>query len=664
MKCMQRLKTRLVLLGAACFMLLIAYNSFAEEAKDAPLKFLKVYSSKNDGTFKLVPADNRDPASLTGLRMPTTAEREKLSKIPKFEFNQNTKTRKLTQSLSVQPLAVQSLPTSANNAANIYFRPIFSQEGNSCVQASSVGYMFTYEIDLARNLPANLEENQYPSHYTYNFGNGGYDEGSYYWSGLSMIRDNGCPNVPTWGGMGGDYTRWMSGYDKYYSAMHNRLQSYMSITNINTPDGLENLKHWLYDHGNGSTYGGVACFGANITGAEYVTLPAGTPQENKTLLINWGTGGSHGMTIVGYDDTVCYDINRDGRYTNDIDTNGDGIVDMRDWEIGALLMANSWGTGYCDQGFCYIAYRSISSMFGAEAYIVIPEPVYQPKMVLKATLSHPSRSDLSIFTSVFQNGQEIIKHYENMFSFSGGSYPMCGQGNDSPIEIGLDITSLYEQIDPQQGALFNLNVYESDYNNEHYGEIISCSLIDYTSGQPVERICPQTNVPIAQDTRTMATIAYNMPPQPLRVQYVSYDTNAQSNLLLVNMRIYNDGQIAVPLSSIHAKYWYTLEGTQTNQNIALSYAGLYPEGQPVTNVAQDIATIDQGGQNRAIIIGFAGSENIQPGGYVEVKCRVNKDDWSFYTQTNDYSFGSHSSFIDWPKITAYVDDTLVWGIEP
>ena len=48
------------------------------------------------------------------------------------------------------------------------------------------------------------------------------------------------------------------------------------------------------------------------------------------------------MTIVGYDDAVKLDFNGDGQFTNDIDINGDFIVDMNDWEIGALIVVNSW----------------------------------------------------------------------------------------------------------------------------------------------------------------------------------------------------------------------------------------------------------------------------------------------------------------------------------
>ena len=75
------------------------------------------------------------------------------------------------------------------------------------------------------------------------------------------------------------------------------------------------------------------------------------------------------MTFVGYNDNIKYDINEDGYFTNDEDTNGDGIIDMLDWEIGALKIANSWGGKWPtqnDSGYIYFPYR------------LLPKKVYDP----------------------------------------------------------------------------------------------------------------------------------------------------------------------------------------------------------------------------------------------------------------------------------------------
>ena len=124
----------------------------------------------------------------------------------------------------------RELPDSLDNTQNQYFRPVFSQQGGSCGQASGVGYNFTYEINFERQLPADIPQNQYPTHYTWNFLNRGVGYGSWYWDGWEIIKSNGCPSVQTYGGMAaGGQSRWMSGYDNYSSGMLNRTLEMFAI---------------------------------------------------------------------------------------------------------------------------------------------------------------------------------------------------------------------------------------------------------------------------------------------------------------------------------------------------------------------------------------------------------------------------------------------------
>ena len=45
--------------------------------------------------------------------------------------------------------------------------------------------------------------------------------------------------------------------------------------------------------------------------------------------------------------------------------------------------------------------------------------------------------------------------------------------------------------------------------------------------------------------------------------------------------------------------------------------------------------------------------------------RLAKADWSNFNEANDYSFDpSKTSFSDWSKVTLYMDNSHVWGIEP
>ena len=109
-----------------------------------------------------------------------------------------------------------------------------------------MGYVFTYEINWKRNLPANIADNLYPTHFTYNFLNNGDPEGtSKVWEGWDIIKENGCPSVATYGGIcvNHDPTYWMTGYEKYHSALLNTIDSCEKISFADDPElGLDLLK--------------------------------------------------------------------------------------------------------------------------------------------------------------------------------------------------------------------------------------------------------------------------------------------------------------------------------------------------------------------------------------------------------------------------------------
>ncbi|ANY68208.1 hypothetical protein BBD42_18295 [Paenibacillus sp. BIHB 4019] len=50
---------------------------------------------------------------------------------------------------------------------------------------------------------------------------------------------------------------------------------------------------------------------------------------------------------------------------------------------------------------------------------------------------------------------------------------------------------------------------------------------------------------------------------------------------------------------------------------------------------------------------------------LEILTAFNKNNWSSYTQTNDYSFNpTATAFTDSTHVTVYISGNLVWGIEP
>ncbi len=421
------------------------------------------------------------------------------------------------------------LPWHLNNAALPYFPPIFLQSGASCGQASGVAFTFTYEINRARDLPANNPDNQYPTHFAYNFANGGFGwYGVSYFHSFEILRTNGTPNITDYGGMcyGGD-SRWMTGYDKYFNGMHNRIEQAYTIE-VGTPEGLLTLKHWLHNHLDGSAIGGVASFYANAPW-NMKTLPAVSHEAGKKVIVHWDGEPTHAMVVVGYNDSIRYDFNNDGMFTNDIDINNDNATDMRDWEIGGLLFANSYGTSWGDDGFCYMLYRTLAEhvttggIWNHAVHVVRTLPDYSPMLTAKITISHKARGRIKVTAGVSDYPEHIYpKHTIEypIFNFQGSDIFM--QGGTIPgqetIEFGLDLTPLLNYIRPGEPSKFFLQVAEHDPENRFHGQVVGFSVIDYTGTTPVEHIFPDTHIPLLNNSTTTLGIAAAVNFQPVTIE--------------------------------------------------------------------------------------------------------------------------------------------------
>ncbi len=403
--------------------------------------------------------------------------------------------------------SLKSLPTKKDNSATKYFPEVFSQTGWSCNQASSIGYLFTYEMNAIRDLSSNTDENLYPPSYVWNFLNNGSSEtGVSYFDSWEVIRTNGIPSISEYGR---DFRaqKWVSGYDIYYQGMHNRTQEVFSIF-VGDSEGLQTLKHWINDHLDGSPNGGLANFQIASGGMKSVVIPAGQEEEFKHIMVSFGEIVGHAMTFVGWNDSVMHDFNEDGQFTNDIDITDDGIVDMRDWEKGAILTVNSWGDAWGDRGKVYVPYRLLAlghhhgGIWERSVTVIRPKKDYNPKLTIKASITHTKRNQIKIVAGVARNfaasEPEIILEFP-FFNFQGGELPMQGidgAGNES-LEFGLDITPLLNYIDPNMPAKFFLEVYhhEGEAPNGN-GKIDYFSIMDYGAGAVIEEASPETNIGI------------------------------------------------------------------------------------------------------------------------------------------------------------------------
>ncbi|MDY6916280.1 MAG: T9SS type A sorting domain-containing protein [Candidatus Cloacimonadota bacterium] len=466
--------------------------------KKCLLAFLLIISfSLQSEVVNVNPDPNGEPWFVGGLREWTAEDSAYVGQLPVLKLPANYK---------------DDLPFEKDNSQEPYFRPIFNQDGGSCAQASGISYNFTYEIDMERGVAADTYEHQYPSHFTWNFLNGGVGNGSLYFDGWAIAKENGIPNIAYYGGIAyGGSTRWISGYDAYYNGMQNRVLETFAIP-CDTPEGLQTLKQWMNDHLEGLEVGGLANFSAGATGYVMNYLPAGTPESGKTVITQWGTQVNHAMTFVGYNDSIRYDFNNDGVYTNDVDINSDGVVDMRDWEIGGLLIANSWGTSWGDSGKSYMMYKLLAEpvenggIRNGTVYVIRAKEENNPLLTIKATVKHTSRNKLLITAGVAADSSatepEYIKRYP-LFHFQGGNLYMQGgySEEDKYLELGLDITPLLSYVETGEPAKFFLYIEENDPYNTADGQVTEFSIIDYTNGEE-EIVYPESNIPLNNNNVT------------------------------------------------------------------------------------------------------------------------------------------------------------------
>lgn len=143
-----------------------------------------------------------------------------------------------------------------------------------------------------------------------------------------------------------------------------------------------------------------------------------------------------------------------------------------------------------------------------------------------------------------------------------------------------------------------------------------------------------------------------------KVQFYNGNLATTINTLYLNFNLVNTGTDPISLSDVKIRYYFTNDGTQSN-NYACDWS---PVGNGnVTGTIVSITPVT--GADRYFELGFTSSAGtLAAGASTEARIRVWKFDWSNFDQSNDYSFNpSATGYVDWTKVTAYINGTLYWG---
>lgn len=373
--------------------------------------------------------------------------------------------------LTAMPVYAEGLPSSVDNSTLKYFPPVFNQIGGSCAQASSVGYLFTYEMNRLLDRDASESAaNRYSYLYTWNLINYGEDGGSFTLDAQKLAAAGGIMSEEdfprqTYAGQ----FRWASGYEKYYNALHNHIAQAHHII-VADGEGLEMAKQYLYNKNKPGETGGLLVFSSNAGNWRFNDYYDGPSETGyKSLLTKLADDGGHAMTIVGYDDTVEF-------------TNSEGALTK-----GAFIVVNSYGFYYHDRGRYYLPYWFFldpgrnNQILSADLMGYDVEYT-EPKMVFKVNLRYTSRDDLSFKMGISDSGKSVPTHNYtlDLFQNAGGDHQMQGAYGPDDIELGFDFSRYVKRLASIEKPAFYLTVNRSNRGKKKgEGEVTGFKVYDY-----------------------------------------------------------------------------------------------------------------------------------------------------------------------------------------
>ena len=394
---------------------------------------------------------------------------------------------------------LKRLPSKVDNSAREQFPPIYKQRWGTCGQFAAVGSIFTYEMNILNGTVADSDATRFPAHFSWNMMNRAENVGSEAYHGWEVAKRIGIPTAKSYGGVRLDKIGvWPNGYEIWREAMEYRVSGYR-YSPANTVDQLNEARGWLFDRNQQKagkeTIGGIFALDGRMGELKKVTrtIPKGEHAAGEDVWIRWGPSGyGHGITCVGYDDQVGFDVNDDGKITNDLDINGDGRVSLADWERGAYIVVNSWGEKWSKDGKIFLLYSAmIDPTWKRGNYLGRAEVTrYLPLRTLRLKLAASDRTDLRMTIGIAGDKEAAAPEHEFApEAFNGwplfrrgnaGHVPIAGPEDKSPIEVGIDLTPLFEKLGAAkdgEGKLF-LRLTRAD-GSEAVGVLHECAVRTY-----------------------------------------------------------------------------------------------------------------------------------------------------------------------------------------
>lgn len=418
-------------------------------------------------------------------------QRVKTEENEKAKANRNFSTvASSSKNNSLSASSNASLPNFVDNSVLPAF-PTIGNQGRlgSCTTFASTYYQMTYTSNLSRGLDAKNDANninKFSPKWTYNFCNGGENQGSNLAENYKVLTEMGAAKWNEFPYVGSvspetNYKAWPTDASIYRDAMNYEIDESGVIniwddstkTPVASPDDshLQAVKTMLAN-------GSVLTFGTYYEALNFTQVkddPSTSLDDAYAgqLIADWAsdsTEGGHCMTIVGYDDDIWSDINNNG------------VVDPG--EKGAFKIANSWGSDWGNNGFLWLSYDALnpvssvannpSSSSGRqnvfqgnnEVYWITVKPnSYSPKVIAQFTLNTANRSQSRVEISAVNEKGTTDKTIYCPYGFQSSFFANCsfdGTANSDDATFVLDLTKLVDSNSIQDFKHNKWNVKISD----------------------------------------------------------------------------------------------------------------------------------------------------------------------------------------------------------
>jgi len=189
----------------------------------------------------------------------------------------------------------------------------------------------------------------------------------------------------------------------------------------------------------------------------------------------------------------------------------------------------------------------------------------------------------------------------------------------------------------------------------------------YLSGLPIGNTTLSFQFSAGTSPTLLLTIQDSTAPEPgehgeLKVEM--YNGGLSSDTVSINprIRLTNTGSSTLALSDISLRYYYTADGTQ-QQSFFCDWSHV---GSANVQGSFHTLSVSKPNADTYLNISFTSAAgSLAPNESIELQIRFSKQDWTNYSQSNDYSFHpTATTFVENSKLTAYMNSTLQWGVEP